>query len=180
MSASTSLKLAMRRLWSDHVVYTRCYIISAVAALQDAQATAVRLLKNQEDIGNAIVPFYGQEAGSKLADLLKEHIKIAVELVDAAKTGDQKKFEEADKRWTNNANQIATFLSEANPHWPKKDVTDLLSLHLKITKEEAIARLNGKWEEDIQKFDEIYTEIMVLADALSDGIVKQFPEKFKE
>ncbi|NLF87807.1 hypothetical protein GX563_03175 [Candidatus Bathyarchaeota archaeon] len=179
MSASTSLKLAMRRLWSDHVVYTRCYIISAIAALQDAQATATRLLKNQEDIGNAIVPFYGQEAGKKLTELLQEHIKIAVELVAAAKTGDQAKFGEADKRWTENANQIAAFLLGANPNWPKKDVTDLLSLHLKITKEEAVARLTGKWEEDIQKFDEIYTEIMVLADALSDGIVKQFPDKFK-
>lgn len=179
MSASTSLKLAMRRLWSDHVIYTRCYIISAIAALQDAQATATRLLKNQEDIGNAIVPFYGKEAGNKLTELLQEHIKIAVELVEAAKTGDQQKFGAADKRWTENANQIAAFLAGANPNWPKKDVTDLLSLHLKITKEEAVARLTGKWEEDIQKFDEIYTEIMVLADALSDGIVKQFPDKFK-
>jgi len=179
MSASTSLKLAMRRLWSDHVVYTRTYIISAVAGLQDAQATANRLLRNQEDIGNAIVPFYGPEAGTKLAELLKEHIKIAVELVSAAKTGDQQKFSEADKRWTDNANQIASFLAGANPNWPKKDVTDLLSLHLKITKEEAVARLTGKWEEDIQKFDEIFTEIMVLADALTDGIVKQFPDRFK-
>jgi hypothetical protein len=179
MSASTSLKLAMRRLWSDHVIYTRCYIISAIAALQDAQATATRLLKNQEDIGNAIIPFYGKEAGNKLTELLQEHIKIAVELVAAAKTGDQQKFGEADKRWTENANQIAAFLSGANPNWPQKDVTDLLSLHLKITKEEAVARLTGKWEEDIQKFDEIYTEIMVLSDALSDGIVKQFSDKFK-
>lgn len=98
----------------------------------------MRLLKNQEDIGNAIVPFYGQEAGAKLAELLKEHIKIAVELVDAAKTGNHQKFADADKRWTENANQIAAFLSGANPYWPKKDATDLLSLHLKITKEKAI------------------------------------------
>ncbi len=169
----------MRRLWSDHVVYTRTYVISAIAALQDAQATATRLLRNQTDIGNAIVPFYGQAAGNKLAELLQEHIKIAVELVDAAKTGDQNRFAEADKRWTENANQIGAFLAGANPYWPKKDVTDLLSLHLKLTKEEAVARLTSKWEEDISRFDEIYTEIMVLADALTDGIVKQFPDKFK-
>ncbi len=178
MSASISLKLAMRRLWSDHVVYTRCYIISALADLPDAQATANRLLKNQEDIGAAIVPYYGKEAGDKLTQLLKEHIMVAVELVAAAKTGEKEKFADADKRWTANANQIASFLAKANPNWPEKDVTDLLSLHLKVTKEEAVARINKKWEEDIVKFDEIYTEIMVLADALSDGIVKQFPNKF--
>ena len=111
--------------------------------------------------------------------LLKEHITIAVDLIAAAKTGDQKKFAEADAKWTTNANQIAAFLSKANPNWPEKDVTDLLSLHLKITKEEVVARLNKNWDEDIKKFDEIFTEIMVLADALSEGIVKQFPDKFK-
>lgn len=169
----------MRRLWSDHVVYTRTYIISAIAALQDAQATANRLLKNQEDIGKAIVPFYGQAAGDKLTSLLKEHILIAVELVEAAKTGDKEKLANADKRWKENANDIGVFLASANPNWPQKDVTDLLSLHLKLTTEEAVARLSAKWEVDIQKFDEIYTEIMVLADALTDGIIKQFPDKFK-
>lgn len=180
MSAEFSLKLAMRRLWADHVIYTRCYVISALADLPDAQATAARLLRNQDDIGNAIVPYYGKPAGDKLTQLLKEHITIAVDLIAAAKTSDQNKFAEADKRWTENANQIAIFLSRANPNWPEKDVTDLLSLHLKLTKEEVVARINKKWEEDIRKFDEIVTEIMVLSDALSAGIVKQFPEKFKK
>ena len=179
MSANISLRLTMRRLWSDHVIYTRCYIISALAELPDAQATATRLLKNQEDIGNAIIPYYGKPAGDKLTQLLKEHITIAVYLIAAAKTGDQKKFAEEDAKWTTNANQIAAFLSKANPNWPEKDVTDLLSLHLKLTKEEVVARLNKNWDEDIKKFDEIFTEIMVLADALSEGIIKQFPEKFK-
>jgi hypothetical protein len=178
MSAKISLKLAMRRLWAYHVIYTRTYIISAIAALQDAQATAARLLRNQDEIGNAIVPFYGKAAGDQLASLLREHIMIAVDLVDAAKTGNKEKLANADKRWKNNANQIAAFLASANPNWPQKEVTDLLSLHLKLTTEEAVARLAMKWEEDINKFDEIFTEIMVLADALSDGIVKQYPDKF--
>ena len=177
-SSTTSLRLAMRKLWSDHVVWTRCYVVSAISDLPDTGATAARLLRNQEEIGNAIVPYYGQAAGDRLTQLLKEHITIAVDLVAAAKTGDQNKFSDADTRWTKNASDIATFLNKANPNWPEKDVTDLLNLHLKLTKEEATARLNKNWNEDIGKFDEIFTEIMVLADALADGVVKQFPDKF--
>ena len=178
MSASISLKLAMRKLWSDHVFWTREYVVAAIAETPNANDAAARLLRNQEDIGNAIVPYYGQAAGTKLTELLKQHIMIAVDLVAAAKVSDQKKFGEADKKWTQNVDEIAAFLSGANPNWPKKDVTDLLYLHLKLTKEEAVAALSKKWADAVKKFDEIYTEILVLADALSDGIVKQFPNKF--
>lgn len=172
------LAIAMRKLWADHVIWTREYIVSAVAGTPDAEAAAGRLLRNQEDIGNAIVPFYGAAAGKALTDVLKQHILIAVDLVAAAKAGDTPKFNDADQRWTANADQIATFLSGANPHWPKKDVTDLLALHLKLTKGEAVARLQKDWAADVKAFDEIFTEINTLADALTAGLVAQFPAKF--
>src|SRR5689334_11165921 len=65
-SNALMLQLAMRKLWSDHVIWTRQYIVAAVAGAPDAQAAADRLLKNQDDIGNAIVPYYGSDAGIKL------------------------------------------------------------------------------------------------------------------
>src|SRR5919197_754891 len=69
------LKLALRDLWIDHIVYTRNYIVSFAAGLPDTNIVAQRLLKNQEDIGNAIKPFFGNEAGDKLTSLLKEVLK---------------------------------------------------------------------------------------------------------
>jgi len=175
----SSLQTALRKLWVDHIVWTRSYIVAAAAGAPDASAAAARLLKNQEDIGNAIVPVYGRAAGTRLTELLKEHIMIAVDLIASAKAGDTMKFGEYDMKWTKNAEDIATFLSDANPmHWPKKDVVDLLNLHLNLTKGEVVARLNGKWEEDVQAFDDIFTEIMTVADTLAEGIQKQFPGKF--
>jgi hypothetical protein len=55
---------------------------------------------------------------------------------------------------------------------------DLLSLHLKLTKDETVARIKGDWAADVKAFDDIFNEILVLADALHDGIVAQFPQKF--
>ena len=54
------LGMAMRKLWEDHVTYTRNFIISSLAGLEDAGAVAERLLRNQDDIGNAIKPLYGE------------------------------------------------------------------------------------------------------------------------
>src|SRR6185369_2712303 len=145
------VRIALRKLWSDHVIWTREYIVAAVAGTPDAEAAAGRLLKNQDDIGAAIVPYYGEAAGQALTSLLRDHIMIAVDLVAAAKSGD-------------NAAEIARFLAGANPNWPEKDVLDLLSLHLKLTKDEAVARLSQDWANDVKAFDDIFTEIMVLAD----------------
>jgi len=172
------VRLALRKLWSDHVIWTREYIIAAVAGTPDAEAAAGRLLKNQEDIGAAVAGFYGQAAGDKLTDLLKQHIMIAVDLVAAAKSGDNAAFGTHDARWTNNIGEIARFLAGANPHWPENDVLDLLALHLKLTKDEAVARISGDWAADVKAFDDIFTEIMVVADTLNDGIAAQFPDRF--
>jgi hypothetical protein len=125
-----------------------------------------------------MVPFYGKDAGVGLTDLLKQHIMIAVDLIEAAKSGNDSEFEIQDKKWSQNADEIATFLSGANPNWAKSDVLDLLNQHLSLTKSEVVARLSKKWDEDVSAFDDIYTEILTLSDALADGILKQFPEKF--
>jgi len=175
----SALRIAVRKLWADHVIWTRDYIVAAVADLPSADDSAQRLLRNQEDIGKAIVPYYGRDAGDKLTKLLKEHITIAVDLVAAAKDGDKKALKDADERWTKNAQEIARFLGKANRFWPEKDVADLLSLHLELTKKEATARIEEDWSEDTKAFDDIFNEIMTLADALAAGIVQQFPEKFR-
>jgi hypothetical protein len=176
-NASDPLQLALRKLWSDHVIWTREYIVAAVAGTPDADAAAGRLLRNQEDIGAAIVPYYGQAAGDALTDLLKQHIMIAVDLVGAAKSGDNDAFARHDARWTDNIRDIARFLSGANPNWPEAAVVDLLALHLQLTKNEAVARLQGDWAADVKAFDDIFTEILVVADTLHAGLVAQFPDR---
>jgi hypothetical protein len=179
MGTSTEpVRIALRKLWSDHVIWTRQYIVAAVAGTPDAQAAAERLLQNQADIGAAIVPYYGQAGGDRLTELLKEHIMIAVDLVAAAKASDQSAFATHDARWTANIGNIAAFLAGANPNWPEKEVLDLLALHLKLTTDETVARISGDWAADVKAFDDIFTEIMVVADTLYDGIVAHFPERF--
>jgi len=173
-----ALREAMRKLWSDHVFWTREYVIAAVDGSADAQAAAARLLKNQEDIGAAIVPYYGKGAGDKLTDLLKQHIMIAVDVVAAAKASDQAKFKVADAKWKQNAADIAAFLSQANSNWPSQAMTDAMNMHLATTTREVVARLQKNYDEDVRAFDAVYDHILRMADVLADGIVKQFPARF--
>jgi len=170
---------AVRKLWEDHITWTRVYIISTLASLPEADTAAGRLLQNQTDIGNAIKPFYGDQAGEQLTSLLKDHILIAADLLTAAKSGDNTKFDDANKRWSDNANQIAAFLSNANPdNWPLSDMQSMMKTHLELTLEEATARLKSDWPGDVAAYDKVHDEILQMADMLTEGIMKQFPDKF--
>lgn len=177
-SKTCMLKTGMRELWAQHVLWTRQYIVSYIADLEDIKDATDRLLQNQVDIGNAVIPYYGKNAGEKLTALLKEHILLAADVVTAAKNNDQNKLKESDDRWHKNAVDIATFLSTANPHWKRADLTNMLNEHLKLTTEEAVARLKKEWKTDITKFDAVFTQAMMMSDTLTFGIKAQFPDKF--
>ena len=169
----------MRKLWIDHVTWTRLFIVSFVADVPDLQATTERLLQNQTDIGDAVKPFYGRAAGNALTDLLEGHILTAADLLGAAKAGDSDAFEAAKAAWYENGRQIAGFLHDANPeNWRLRDLKMMMREHLDITLAEAAAQLGGDYAASIEAFDAAEVEIIHMADMLSAGIMKQFPKKF--
>jgi hypothetical protein len=180
MSGTEKLRSDMRKLWEDHITWTRLYIVSVAAGLGDKDQTAQRLLQNQVDVGNALKPFYGEDAGNKLTALLKEHILGAADLLTAAKAGDTAGVEKQKARWYKNADDIAVFLSGANPkNWPAATMKSEMKMHLDLTLKEALDRFGGKFAEDIKDYDEVHAHILRLADTLTDGIAAQFPAKVK-
>ena len=178
----TAFHDAMRVLWEDHIVWTRQFIVSAATEkknLPDTGPTVDRLLANQTHIGNAIKPFYGDAAGDALTKLLREHILTAADIIAAAKAGDDAAVDTAVTAWYANADAIATFLSEANPqNWPLDEMKAHMKSHLDLTLEEAVARLEGRYADDIAAYDKVHADILEMADMLSDGIIAQFPSSF--
>ena len=177
--ATVDLKTGMRTLWEEHITYTRNYIISALADLPDRDTIAERLLSNQDDIGNAIKPYYGEAAGEQLSTLLRDHIVIATEVVGAAKAGNQAQLADAQKKWSANGQEIAAFLSGANPHWPAANLEEMLQQHLDLTSGQVVARLNKNWAADVKAYDDGHVHMLMFADALTDGIAQQFPDKLQ-
>ena len=170
----------MRRLWEDHITWTRLAIISLTTSSPDTEATVGRLLKNQTDIGNAVKPFYGRKAGNELTKQLRSHILIAAEVIAAAKAGDSAKLAEAQARWAKNGDDIAALLASVNPrYWKLGAMKAELRMHLKLTTDEAVARLQGDWNADVAAYEKVHTHMLHLSDVLSDGLIKQFPRRFR-
>jgi len=172
----------MRKLWEDHITWTRLYIVSAATLpdnLPDTGPTADRLFQNQADIGAAVGSFYGKAAGDQLTGLLHEHIALAAQAIAAAKAGDDAGLQSALDDWYANADAIARFLSDANPSaWPFAEMDAHMRDHLDLTLAEAVARLHGDYAADIAAYDQVHAQILEMADMLSDGIIAAFPERF--
>jgi hypothetical protein len=174
------LRQGMDKLWEDHVTWTRLAVISLTTDSPDTQATVGRLLQNQTHIGNAIKPFYGKAAGNQLTALLREHILIAADLIAVARKGDQEGIASEQARWTANADEIATLLSKANPRsWKPGPMKAMMRDHLRLTTNEVVARLQKNWAADVRAYDQIHVQILHMSDMLSDGLVKQFPSRFR-
>ncbi|MBI5708051.1 MAG: hypothetical protein HZC36_13805 [Armatimonadetes bacterium] len=170
---------AMRKLWEDHVTWTRLFIVSTANDLSNSPATKARLLKNQVDLGNAIKPIYGETAGNRLSALLKEHILTAAEVITAAKLRDSDTVSYQKDRWFENGNQIADLLSESNPsNWGRIEMRSMMREHIETTFEEAQAELSGDYVTSVRKYDQVRIQILKMADMMSLGITNQFPNRF--
>lgn len=174
------LKLKLRMLWDEHVVWTRMFIMSVADNTTDKSVVTTRLLKNYDDMADAFKPYYGNQTGDKYGDLIEEHLLTAASLVEAAKAGNNTAAAAAEKKWYANADDIATFETSINPNWDKTARTSMWHNHLDLTKAEAVARLTKNYTADINDFDMIEAQAMMMADSIADGIVKQFPQMFVE
>lgn len=177
--AETTLRATMRVLWADHMQWTWSTVVAFTTNSDGLEAQLNRLLANQGDIGAAVATFYGPEAGDELTALLTIHITQAVPVLQAAQAGDEAALQAALDDWYVNAEEIADFLSAANPDsWPADATRSAMRHHIDQTTAYASDLLAGDYAAAIDKYDEAFGHMMMLADILTDGILAQFPEHF--
>lgn len=165
---------AMRKLWSQHVYWTRFFIISTAEELPDLNYVTNRLLRNPNDFFKALKPFYGDRKANKFKELLTEHLKIGGDLVNADKDQDISKADELRKKWYANADDIAEFLALINPYWCKEKWKKMMYSHLSMTEKEAGLRLKKEYPSDIEIFEMIEKEALDMGDYMTFGIIRQF------
>lgn len=163
-----------RKLWEEHVIWTRLFIISMLAGLPDLDAATKRLLRNPSDFAKTLEIFYGKQKAEQFKNLLEEHLKIAASIVENAKGGNDKAVEQYMRLWYANADRIAAFLSSINPYWSEEEWKRLLHDHLRMTADEVTARLKGEYTKDSVIFDMIQEQALEMGDNMTAGMIRQF------
>lgn len=162
------------RLWIEHVLWTRFFIVSATFGLPDLDAVTKRLLQNPTDFARVLRPLYGNMKAKEFERLFTDHLLIAAALVNAAKAGNTAEVETQRAKWYRNAEEIAAFLASINPFWSKSSWRSMLFEHLRMTENEAVQMLTGQYAESIAQYDAIQRQALMMADEMSQGIIRQF------
>jgi hypothetical protein len=164
----------IRRLWIEHVLWTRFFIISTAFSLNDLQFVTERLLRNPDDFAKELKPFYGEQTAAQFKRLLTNHLLIAAQLVNAAKAGDNAEAEKQRGLWYGNAEDIARFLASINRYWSENQWKNMLFEHLSMTEDEAVYVLTGQYKRSIDEYDGIQAQALQMADVMTRGIIRQF------
>ena len=159
----------MRLAWSQHVYWSRMLIVSIAERLPDLNEVTARLLKNPDDIAGIFAAYVPAEDAQTISRLLTEHLQIGAQLVTALR--DRQPAEGLTRRWYQNADEIASALASLG--YNERDMRDMLHKHLDLTTKEASMRLAGNFAGDIQAFDEVEREAMIMADMLSAGLINR-------
>jgi hypothetical protein len=177
--SAITFKTNMRKLWEEHIFWTRNVIFCLVDDLPGNVQAVKRQLQNQIDLGNAIKPYYGDAAGDRLTELLYIHVNTTTEIIKAAKTRDTAIINDVNKKWFANADEMVKFLHKLNQDWTVGDLKSMLNEQMKLTADEAGERLKKNYDADVIAFDKVHEGVLKMSDSLSDGIILQFPNKFK-
>ena len=162
-----------RQLWEQHVYWTRFFIISTAADLGDLKPVTDRLLQNPGDFARALAPFYGAGNARRFQELLTQHLQIAASLINADKQQNRKQADGLREKWRRNTDEIAAFLACLNPCWDEASWKTMLCRHLEMTEQQAVLRLQGRYEADVKIFGDIEDEALKMADLMSCGIIRQ-------
>jgi hypothetical protein len=166
----------IRNLWLEHAIWTRFVITGIVFDLPDLDFSTARLLRHPSDFEEVLRIFYGNEKAMEFKNLLYEHLVIAANIVKTAKAG--KDIQELEKKWYENADEIALLLGSINPHWSEMEWKKMLYEHLRLVKQEAVFYLTKDYKNGVLIFDDMESQILQMADMMTNGIIKQFPKRF--
>ncbi|HUR78668.1 MAG TPA: hypothetical protein VMZ22_12030 [Acidimicrobiales bacterium] len=184
MTASVNNKLSyelaktMQRLWADHAMWMRQYMVAAVDERPEAAEAAARLLRNADDIGNTFEDYYSRRVARRVAKLLRQHAVVAIDLVDAARRVDRAKFANIDAVWTSNGEDLVDELCARNESWSNQELLTAWESVRQFTKNELTARLEQNFDRDVEAFDHVLSATMDFGDHITDGILRQFADEF--
>lgn len=168
----------MRRVWLEHMMWTRMVVISIVDGLEDIEEATNRLLQNPGDLAALFEPYYGARVSKAIQDLVTEHLVIGADLIKALRAGNSEAADRLNKEWYGNADKMAEAFSAINPFFDQEEMRQMFYSHLELTTREVAARLQKDYAADVAAYDEIEKQGLAMADDFTAGIVKQFPRIF--
>jgi hypothetical protein len=170
---------SLREVWLGHIFWVRNVSIAVIdkndLAVKAAEQQAVA---NAKAIAKSIEPFYGSAAEESFFKLLAGHYGAVKAYLVATVAAEAAAQATATQALTSNAEEIAVFLSKANPYLPKDAVQGLLLAHGGHHIQQIQQLKDRQYGAEAKTWEEMKNHVYRIADATADALAKQFAEKF--
>ena len=169
----------LRDLWIGHIFWIR-NISLAVVDSNDAAMDAAdeRVIANAQSIAASIERFYGEAAKGVFFNLLGDHYRSVKTYLAATMSSNVSVQAAATQSLVSNAEEIAVFLSEANPYLPKDDFHSLLLAHGGHHIQQIQELTARNFVAEAKTWENMKIHVYQIADATADALTKQFPKQF--
>jgi hypothetical protein len=183
VTASTKaadLRSSLVTLGVEHMTYTDQAVSAALDGTKNAAAVGAALYANGTTIGAAVGSVYGKDAETTFNTVWKLHLDDFVKYAVAGSKGDtagqKAALADIDANYTK---PLAQYLAKANPNLPESALEGALRDHVDMTAKMIDFHIAGDYKSEATELDMANKHIEGLFSTLADGIVKQFPDKFK-
>jgi hypothetical protein len=179
-SPRTSLRVTLDRLLGEHLVLAAESMRAGLARTADFGAARQALAGNSADLQAGIAAYYGVGAGKQFGDVWREHVDAYIAFIEAVAAKDASARTASLNRLHVYHDQIAAFLSSANPYLPAADVAALIRRHVQALISQVESAEAGDHERTVATIRGAYAQTFEVGDAIAMAIARQFPDRFHD
>ena len=165
--------VVLKKIWSDNVMWTRFFIISAISGIGDLQIITKKLIKTPTEFSNVLKNYFAEESSKKFEALMMDHLLIGIKLINTAKSGNISAIKGMRTQWYKNADEISELMSSMNSNWNYNEWQKMLRENLKLTEDQVIKRFSRQYNDDISSFEKMNSLSIKMAEIMATGIIKQ-------
>lgn len=173
-----NLNNQMRKIWLEHVFYINSALMSILYNLDNKTIAFRNLTQNAIDLENLFAKYYSQDISNRIGNLFRNHILITLDMFNAIKRNDARTLANLENELSKNSQEFANFLASINPNYDRVRLNDMFRRHESDLKNLAILTRDKKYEQANDLFNQIKSQALDMADMLTDGIIKAFPNQF--
>ncbi|MCG3776083.1 MAG: hypothetical protein JW395_2932 [Nitrospira sp.] len=176
---AAEMRQTYRDLWLGHIYWVQHSVLDSTAKSPvERDAVKKEVDANSKQIATVLIPFYGEGRSQQFLSLLDINIGAVREYSEATVVGNKSQQDAALARLASNADDFGVFFSSINPHLSKPTVQGLIAAH----GAHHVLQINQHKKKEYAHLDETWKmmreHVYVIADTLTEALIKQFPDKF--
>lgn len=167
-----NLIFSIRTVWMLFALWTRAYLFSVATGLGNLNDVAQKLYGIPSDLYNILGLVFGNTAAQTILNYLSLFVINLQTAMIGLKNGDQASVNTSTVNLYQISADLSDYLHQINPFWVAVQWRNLLDTYIVLALQEAVALIGGNYTRDIELFDRLVNQAILLGDYMANGLIQ--------